>query len=174
MTDESRQCPGRAANAHREQFNRDQRAIEGLPIRLVIAVVVGAAALSIMLSTLDGIEPEQKEEVTLEIDDELLTLENGDERVTLSVVTTDGKPIEDAQILIHGGSALVANGPVELQTGPDSHQVTLTVGPPGSGGDALVEFRDGQARGTLEIEIVPPAGSGNVDNRSNPEITVVE
>jgi hypothetical protein len=31
-------------------FGRDRRAIEGLPIRLVIALVVGVASLSVMLN----------------------------------------------------------------------------------------------------------------------------
>lgn len=33
-----------------EEFRRDDRAIEGLPIRLVVGVVVGVAALGIMLN----------------------------------------------------------------------------------------------------------------------------
>ncbi len=34
-----------------EELWRDDRAIEGLPIRLVIALVVGVASLSVMMNT---------------------------------------------------------------------------------------------------------------------------
>ena len=35
-----------------DRFSRDERAIEGLPVRLVIALVVGVASLSVMMNTL--------------------------------------------------------------------------------------------------------------------------
>ena len=38
-----------------ERFRDDERAIEGLPVRLVIALVVGVASLSVMMSMLSGI-----------------------------------------------------------------------------------------------------------------------
>jgi hypothetical protein len=155
------------------QLWRDERAIEGLPIRLVIAVAVGTAALGIMLTMLDGIGATRDPEVTVEMSDELVDLEDGSQRVRLSVVTTDGKPVEDAQLLVTGGSLPVENGPVELQTGPDSNEVTLSVGTSGRP-DVLAAFRDGQARGTLDIEVIPPSGSGLRDERANPELVVVE
>ncbi len=34
----------------RQRFRSDDRAIEGLPIRLVIALVVGVASLSVMMN----------------------------------------------------------------------------------------------------------------------------
>jgi len=156
----------------RSAFVRDDRAIEGLPIRLVIAVTVGVAALGIMMTMLDGIDGAQEPETTVELEDELLTLA-GTESVTIAVVTEDGQPVEDAQLLVTGGSLPVENGPVDLQTGPDSSEATLTVGT-GSRADAKVSFRDGQSRGTLEIEVVPPSGSGLEDHRQNPELVVVD
>jgi hypothetical protein len=156
----------------RREFVRDDRAIEGLPIRLVIAVTVGVAALGIMMTMLDGIDGAQEPETTVELEDELLTLAGGEESVTIAVVTEDGRPVEDAQLLVTSGSLQVENGPVDLQTGPDSSEATLSVGA-GPRADAQVAFRDGQKRGTLEIEVVPPSGSGLEDHRANPELVVV-
>lgn len=37
-------------------FRGDTRAVEGLPVRLVIAFVVGVATLSVMLNMVSGVE----------------------------------------------------------------------------------------------------------------------
>lgn len=39
-----------------EELWRDDRAIEGLPIRLVIALVVGVASLSVMMVFISGLD----------------------------------------------------------------------------------------------------------------------
>jgi hypothetical protein len=156
----------------RSEFVRDDRAIEGLPVRLVIAVTVGVATLGIMMTILDGVDGTQEPETTVELGDELLVVDDT-VSVSIAVVTEDGHPVEDAQLLVTAGSLPVENGPVDLQTGPDSNEATLTVGTD-SRADALVSFRDGQRRGTLEIEVVPPSGSGFEDRRSNPELVVVD
>jgi hypothetical protein len=160
---------GEDSSAGVEAFLGDERAIEGLPIRLVIAVVVGVAALGIMLTLLDGFDDTGTTEVTVELSDELVS---EGESVTVAVVTEDGQPVEDAQLLVTGGSLPLSNGPITLDTGPDSHEATLSVG---SGrADARVAFRNGQTRGTLDIEVVPPSGSGYADQRANADLVVVD
>lgn len=150
----------------------DERAIEGLPVRLVIAVVVGIAALGLMLGMLEGLDDFGETEVTVTMEDELLTLDGGGDAVTIGVVTEDGQRVEDAQILVTEGSLPLANGPVDLQTGPDSHEVTLSVGT-SAAADAQVSFRPGQRRGTLELEVIPPSGSDLADDTRNPDLVVI-
>lgn len=158
-------------------LRNDERAIEGLPVRLVIAVAVGVAALGLMMGALDGFDGFGTTEVTVETSDELLVPEGGGYgTVTLAVVTEDGQPVEDAQLLVTGGSLPLANGPVDLQTGPDSHEATLAIGSPDPDADAYaaLAFREGQRRGTLEIDVVPPSGTDLVDEHDNHELVVVD
>jgi len=157
-----------------DSFRSDDRAIEGLPIRLVIALVVGVASLGIMMNMLDGIDEFGPTEVTVEMDDELLTpTGSGYEDVTFSVVTEDGSPVEDAQLLVRGGSVPLRNGPVDLYTGADSNNVTVDVGTDRRS-TAWLNFRNTQNRGTLEIEVIPPSEDDFVDDRDNPELVVVD
>lgn len=157
-----------------EHLGSDERGIEGLPIRLVIALVVGVAALSLMLGLLDEFDEFGTTEVTIQLDDELLTPdEHGEyEPTTIAVVTADGEPVRDAAVVVTGGSLPLENGPVDLQTGPDSNEVTLDVATE-PGGDAHLDFRSTQKRGTVEIDVIPPSGRNLVDQRSNPTITVI-
>jgi len=77
----------------RVSFIRDDRAIEGLPIRLVIALVVGVAALALMLNMLGGIGDVGDTEVTVRIDDgELIEADQGgvDGEVVVSSSTRAG------------------------------------------------------------------------------------
>jgi len=154
-------------------FTEDERAIEGLPIRLVIALVVGVAALSLMMSMLSTFDNFGDTEVTTEYDENLVTAANGSyEDVTLSVVTEDGDPVEDADILVRSGSLTLENGPIDLHTGAESNQVSLGFG--GGEDEAAVDFRADQSRGTLQIEVHPPTDSDYVDEDDNTEITVVK
>ncbi len=158
-----------------QTLRTDERGIEGLPVRLVVAVTVGVAALGIMLGMLAEFDDPGTTEVTVEASNELLVPEGGGyEPVTLGVVTEDGQPVEGAQLLVTEGSLPLAGGPVDLQTGSDSHEVTLGIGTT-SGVDESVTpaFREGQSRGTLEIAVVPPSGTDLRDERENPELVVV-
>jgi hypothetical protein len=158
-----------------QTLRTDERAVEGLPVRLVVAVAVGVAALGIMLGMLAEFDDPGTTEVTVEASDELLVPEGGGyEPVTLGVVTEDGRPVEGAQLLVTEGSLPLADGPVNLRTGLDSHEVTLGIGTTaGVDGSVTPVFRDGQSRGTLEIEVVPPSGADLRDERENPELVVV-
>ncbi|PSP27291.1 Ig domain-containing protein group 1 domain-containing protein [Halobacteriales archaeon QH_2_65_14] len=153
----------------------DERAVEGLPVRLVIAVAVGVAAMTIMLGLLDGVDEFDEREVTVQLDEELLTPDEfGEyEPVRIAVVTEDGEPITDAVVIVSGGSLPLENGPLVRQTGSDSNEVTVSVAT-GGGADATVAFRTGQNRGTLHIDVRPPPGTDLVDDRNNPHLTVVD
>lgn len=167
MLDYAPDCP-----MHRETFREDERAIEGLPIRLVIAVAVGVAAMGIMLGMLEGIEDVGETEVTVGLSEELVVAEEA--TVSLSVQTVDGQPIDDATVIVSGDTVPVANGPVVLDTGPDSHEAELTISEESGETDhAHIAFRDGQARGTVSLEVVPPSGGDLVDERANPDLVVI-
>lgn len=145
----------------RTRFRHDTRAIEGLPIRLVIALVVGAASLSIMLNMLSGVGSLAVTE--LDARPQPVVTTPGEQAVTVTVVDTDGAPVAGATVVVTGGSADLS-GVQHARTGP-SGNATLTVTP---------SLRANQAQGTLEIEIKPPAGSGFADRRGNTAILVIE
>ncbi|RQH01297.1 DUF7382 domain-containing protein [Natrarchaeobius oligotrophus] len=142
-------------------FESDERAIEGLPIRLVIALVVGIAALSIMMNMLGGIGEFSETEVTIEWEDDHV-LEESELASTLSfsVVDDAGNRVEDATVIVAAGSAQL-DDPVYVEGGDE-----ITI--PDDAG-----LRQDQNTGTLEVEIVPPSDSNYVDERSNPEIVIV-
>ena len=150
----------------------DERAIEGLPIRLVIAVAVGVAALGLMMGTLEEFDGFERTEVSVRASEELLAVGDGPTSVTLRVVTAEGKSLEDSRILVTGGSAPLAAGPVPLETDADGERrVTVGAGP---GADIQVAFRTGQRRGTIDLAPVPPPGDEFVDERGNPQLVVVD
>lgn len=143
-----------------------------MPIRLVVAVTVGAAALGLLVPMLDAVEQRQQTEVTAELDRQQVVLDSDSpETVRIDVVTTDGEPIQDATVLVSGESLPVEDGPLRFDTGPDSSAVSFTVGTD-SDADVPVTFRPTQARGTLSLSIVPPSASESTDEMANPEITI--
>ncbi len=157
-------------------FGTDNRAIEGLPIRLVIALIVGVAALAIMMNMLGGIGDFGETEVHIEYQDDqnvlhLSDLRGGSEQVEMEVYAEDGETVEDATVMVSGGSAQLEQTLTE-PTGPDSHEVDFTFGD--TGVDSDVDLRSDQNRGTLEVEIIPPADSDYVDEQANTEIVIID
>ncbi len=148
-------------------FGSDERAIEGLPIRLVIAVAVGIAAFSLLLGMLSDVEPAEPTEVTVEAQDSSgLVIENGtDSRLEMAVIDENGVAVPAATVIIKSKTARVQPA-IQSQSGSDG-EVEVTV----SSDD--VSLLPGQEAGTLEIEIVPPSDSNWVDESSNPDITVI-
>lgn len=148
----------------------DKRAVEGMPIRLVVAVVVGVAAMGLLLPMAESIETTEEPELTVEPQPRQFALEaTGSKRVRLDVVTEGGKPVEGADVVLSGRSLPVDGGPVVFRSGESSNTVTISIG---TGPEAAVpvSFRPTQTRGTLTLDIVPPPGY--VDERNNPQITV--
>jgi hypothetical protein len=143
-----------------DRFREDERAIEGLPIRLVIALVVGVASLSVMMSMIGGIQGLAVTELDAEPTPEVTT--PGERTVDVAVVDPDGGPVADATVIVRAGSARLDG--VATATTNETGVATVTIAP---------ELGPNQADGTLTIGIKPPAGSDYADERENTEILVV-
>ena len=143
-----------------DRFGGDTRAIEGLPIRLVIALVVGVASLSLMLNMLTGIQGLTTTE--LDVRPEAEVVSPGEHTVDVVAVGSDGAPVADATVVLKSGSAKLTEV-VHEKTDADG-VATLTF-------DA--SLRANQAEGTLLVDVKPPAGSGYQDRRGNTKILVV-
>ncbi|MFB6095512.1 MAG: carboxypeptidase regulatory-like domain-containing protein [Halodesulfurarchaeum sp.] len=143
-----------------DRLRADERGIEGLPIRLIIAFVVGVATLSIMLNMLSGVQSFAVAELDAQPQPDVIGPES--QEVLITAVGSDGTPVTGATVLVKRGSAQLdgvavgktgANGTVSLRVSP-------SLGP-------------NQAQGTLTIDVKPPAGSKYMDKRENAEILVV-
>jgi hypothetical protein len=151
----------RFRRVHRSRrFHSDERAIEGLPIRLVIALVVGVASLSVMMNMLGGLQGLSVTELDARPDPEVVT--PGEQTIELTVVGADGDPVSDAVVVVKGGTADIDG----VKTGETGRDGTTSV-------EVDPELRPNQEDGTLVIEIKPPAGSEFADERGNTEILVV-
>ncbi|WP_435361383.1 DUF7382 domain-containing protein [Haloarchaeobius sp. DFWS5] len=139
----------------------DTRAIEGLPIRLVIALVVGVASLSVMMNMISGIGGLTVTEVDAQPTPDVIT--PGDQSVTITVVDTNGEPVAGATVVVKGDTARL-DGIETAKTGDDG-EATLDISP---------TLGPNQEEGTLEIDIKPPAGSEYADQRPNTVILVIE
>jgi hypothetical protein len=147
------------------RFAADDRAIEGLPIRLVVALVVGVATMSVMLNMLSGVQGLAVTELDVKPTPDVMTLDGetaGERDVSLLVVDPDGDPVEGATVVVKDGTADI-DGVATNETGADG-TATVTLAP---------DLRSNQEDGTLVVDVKPPAGSQFVDRRANTEILVV-
>lgn len=144
-----------------DAFWRDERGIEGLPVRLVIALVVGVASLSIMLNLLSGVQGLTTTELDVRPEPEVV--EPGPAELTVTVVGTDGAPVADATVLAKSDSATLDG--VARATTDENGTATLSVRP---------SLRANQQEGTLVLDVKPPAGSGYRDQRRNTRVLVVQ
>ncbi|SFS38332.1 DUF7382 domain-containing protein [Halostagnicola kamekurae] len=144
------------------RFHEDERAIEGLPIRLVIALVVGVACLGIMMNMLSGIGTLSQTEVDVEIEPTTISAD-AETGVDITVIGDDGNEVEDATVIVSSGSASIPET-VDEKTDDDG---TVTI-------DLEPEIRQGQGPGTLEIDVHPPTSTDYVDEQANSEIIVTE
>lgn len=146
----------------------DERAIEGLPIRLVIALVVGVAALGIMMNILNLIDLGVNQEVTVNYENPVVS---ETEDIQIEVVDKQGEEVVNSNVIIRGNT-LNTEGVVSAQTGEDSNEVTVSID---SGSDPKVvpDWRSNQDSGTLTVEVIPPSDSDYVDERGNPELTIL-
>lgn len=143
-----------------EELWRDDRAIEGLPIRLVIALVVGVASLSVMMNTISGLDAMRVTEVDVDPDPEVI--EPGETEVDLTVVEPDGAPVADATVVVSGGTATM-DGVATAKTDGEG-TATVTVDP---------SLGPNQRDGELAVDVKPPANGGYTDRRGNTAILVV-
>jgi hypothetical protein len=143
------------------RFAGDDRAIEGLPIRLVIALVVGVATMSVMLNMLSGVQGLAVSELDVRPTPDVV--EPGEQELELVVVDDDGDGVEGATVIVKDGSAEM-EGVVTAKS--DANGVaSVTV---------ETDTRANQETGTLVVDVKPPSGSQYVDRRENTEILVVE
>lgn len=138
----------------------DRRAIEGLPVRLVIALVVGVASLSVMMGMIGDIDGLAATEIDARPQPEVTT--PGTQTLEVAVVDPDGNRVSDATVIARGGSARM-DGVATARTGADG-VATLEVSP---------SLGANQLDGTLTLDVKPPAGSDFVDERENTEVLVV-
>ncbi|MFC6725202.1 carboxypeptidase regulatory-like domain-containing protein [Halobium palmae] len=143
-----------------DRLRRDERAIEGLPIRLVIALVVGVASLSVMMNMISGIQGLAVTELDARPSPEVVT--PGSHELDVTVVGADGDPVSDATVVVKGGTADLDG--VETATTDESGTATVAVSP---------GLRPNQEEGTLVIDVKPPAGSQYADERGNTKVLVV-
>ncbi|MFB6232823.1 MAG: carboxypeptidase regulatory-like domain-containing protein [Haloarculaceae archaeon] len=140
-------------------LRRDERAIEGLPIRLVIALVVGVASLGVMMNTISGLGTLGVSELDVQPEPDVIPANATD--VTVTVVDSTGEPVANATVIAKSGDARV-DGPVTAETG-DNGTATLTVNP---------TLSDNQQQGTVEFDVVPPSGEYD-DRRENTALVVI-
>ncbi|UIP00595.1 Ig-like domain-containing protein [Halobaculum sp. CBA1158] len=143
------------------ELRRDDRAIEGLPVRLVIALVVGVACLSVMLNMISGVQGLAVAELDVRPEPEVTT--PGEQDLTLTVVDPDGRPVAGATVVVAGDTARL-DGVATARTGDDG-VATVTVDP---------TLGPNREQGTLSIDIKPPAGDRYEDRRGNTRVLVVE
>jgi len=171
------------------QFRDDERAIEGLPIRLVIALVVGVAALALMMNMLSGLGGMSKTEVDWApqsgggsssgptkydavVRDSPSSGSGAGAEVKMVVRDENGHALSTGKVIVKAGSAQLRNGPIVRQIGSDG-KVTLDLdgGSSGSGPDATL--RPSQSTGDLIVEIQHP-DSKYQDKETNTKITVAK
>jgi len=138
---------------------QDERAIEGLPIRLVIALVVGVACLGVMLNVVGGFSSLGQTELDTTPDPDIV--EEGNHTVNVTVVDSDGEPIEEATVIARGDTAQL-----DALARADTNEngvAQLTIEP---------QLRPNQDEGRIELDIRPPGGE-YVDKRQNTGILVL-
>ena len=143
-----------------DALHTDERAIEGLPIRLVIALIVGVASLGVMMNTLGGIQALGVTELDVQPEPEVIA--PGSTDVTVTVVGPEGDQISNATVVAKSGTARLDQ--VATAKTNATGMATLSIEP---------ELGNNQEEGTVKLSVKPPAGSQYADKRENTEILVV-
>lgn len=146
--------------AQRGRLWDDTRGIEGLPVRLVIALVVGVASLSVMMNMISGISGLAVAELDVQPEPEVVT--PGEHTVEVVVIDPDGQAVSDATVIARGGSARLDG--VETATTDEEGIAEFDLSP---------ELGANQRDGTVEFDIKPPAGGDYADKRENTALLVV-
>lgn len=169
----------------RQTLREDERAIEGLPIRLVIALFVGVASLFLMLQVLDLFDTSDldRSEITVELD----------EGSTVDVANTSLSPTDTVlqfQVVGGDGSVVDRENYDNVLFTPDTAQGETETASNGTSGvtynsdngtyavtfeyiESVLNARlaAGQATGTYEIE---PQGATEFDEAEPVEITIID
>jgi len=157
-----------------DELSTDERAIEGLPIRLVIALVVGVASLALMMNMLGGLGGGlQENEVTTDLNGTTVIEQgsvgdgDGDGNIDIKIVDENGEPVEGATVILKSGTATL----------PDTQTATTD-----SDGVAefdhsvfnSVTFQSSQDQGTLVVDVQPPSNGDYKDDKDNDDIVVIK
>jgi hypothetical protein len=141
-------------------LRRDERAIEGLPIRLVIALVVGVASLSVMMNTISGLGALGVSELDVRPAPEVT--DPGPTEVAVTVVDPEGEPVANATVVAKSESARLAS----IHTAETNYTGTATF-------SLRPRLGPNQVEGSVAFEVKPPSGS-YADRRENAGLLVVE
>ena len=152
-------------------FIEDEEAVEGLPVRLIVVLVVGVIALSAMVAALNGFKPQKALTASvIEVggkDGNLLVVpKTGYASVEhnwtcrVLVVDADGNPVSGASVIVHGlsgagGGVTDKNGKaylnktddVMLNANQNSGYMTLEVSAPGYN-----NFKNENAMAVVRVE----------------------
>lgn len=138
---------------------RDNRAIEGLPIRLVIALVVGIACLAVMMNVISGLDTFGMTELDTEPEPGVIAADG--ETVNVTVVDPNGEPVSNATVIAKGETAQLSG----IQTGTTDANGTAKL-------ELDPSLGPNQDDGTVSLDIRPPNGD-YTDKRDNSDILVI-
>jgi hypothetical protein len=147
-------------------FLRDERAVAGLPIRLVIAIVLGTASLTLLLNGLGGVSDASPSEIRVEVTNAQKMDVSGTDTLELRVSAADGNGIEGATVVVEPDTAV---GDLVQRTTQPNGEVSI----PDFQSAANVSLRTDQRRGTFTIDVRPPGGGELKDEQDNPEIVIL-
>jgi hypothetical protein len=140
-------------------IRRDERAIEGLPIRLVIALVVGVACMGVMMNTISGLGSLGVSELDAQPEPDVVG--PGQTDVDVTVVDAEGRPVANATVVARGDGAQIDG--VETAETNRNGTATFTLEP---------ELGPNQVEGTVTFDVKPPSGN-YADRRANAALLVV-
>lgn len=144
----------------------------GFVLYVGVSVIAGAAVLfTVLLVASVVLFPSQSQYGDLDVEYEgpAVTVPR---TVDLTVVGPDGAPVADMHLIVRGDT-LALGETHSFYTGENSHTVSIAIDSDPARGDLTPDWRPGQTRGNLSIELIPPADTGYVDDRANTEVTVV-
>jgi len=146
-----------------EALFEDERAIEGLPVRLVVAFVVGVAALSVMLSMVSGLGGLATSELGVQLGAGDEVISPNEQQIEATVVDAQGRPVPDATVLVKPDTADLDGGTKHVKT-DENGVAELSLTP---------DLARGQEEGRLEIDIKPPSAGDYRDRQENTGILVI-
>ncbi|MBP2252844.1 hypothetical protein J2754_003204 [Halarchaeum solikamskense] len=141
--------------------SKTDRGVAGLPIRLVVAFVVGTAVLGVMLNMVSGVGALTATELDAQPTPDVVRPGNG--TVTVAAVDADGHTVPGVTVVLSGDTAGLAGGkPIVARTnatGVATLRVTPTLPPTAD-------------QGTLALTVKPPSDK-YADRRDNTDVLVV-
>ena len=140
-------------------LRRDERAIEGLPIRLVIALVVGVACMGVMMNTISGLGSLGVSELDAQPEPDVVG--PGEAEVRVAVVDAEGSPVRNATVVARGEGARIGG----VQTAETNRNGTATF-------SLHPRLGPNQVEGTVTFDVKPPSGN-YADRRANAALLVV-